>query len=625
MNVWAVAPIDEVLNESDTQLHSRSLNDSPETAHKHTNQALADKKPNLPFQLLLAGGALSTCSSYSKHHCQDNTAFVNAKTGLLYELSPAAFSRLATFIQSAPDGKYSALNNIIATLSKQAQKSPLSRRELFAIFDQLELTDAVDNLHDGAYFALLDHLEYAQFEPEPERKPEPKPEQKTNAKERLKEQANVKATNNSHSQAIYQRFVKEVNTIAAARGQQPQILVATSSSRDAFEVVDFYRSVFNSLGVKTLWLPIDASLAYALSAKAFNHLWADDICEQLDSIRQKHHVFDRERVYPDLVAQQKTMCEQPELLKALIAGSQGLFFNGGDQSKTLASLLNSDQQALPFWREVIEKVGRYEMIVGGTSAGTAVHAGTSFNAKTLPMISNGSSENAIKRGAFAHSSPSQRCSVSPCEQQSAIKPNDLTYMPSGGSGLFGVGTLDTHFSERNREGRLVALVAKTGARLGVGVDETTALLYRVQTKNAQSNEPNTIDLEVIGKHGVFIVDGFEQKQSISYNKGRRSSQYTGVSHYLFSGNALSVDLSSTQWHIPEGALQESSALNIPNLEQGEWRNKTRRACANSLNTYWVLDDVEYALTADNKTQFFTDGESSQCGYIYLPYSVSFQP
>lgn len=56
--------------------------------------------------------------------------------------------------------------------------------------------------------------------------------------------------------------------------------------------------------------------------------------------------------------------------------------------------------------------------------------------------------------------------------------------------------IDQHFSQRDRIGRLLALVASNPGLLGVGVDEDTAALIG----------HNGV-LEVIGRSSVTIVDG----------------------------------------------------------------------------------------------------------------------
>lgn len=551
-----------------------------------------------PYQLLLAGGALSTCSSFSKQNCTQYPFFENAKTQLLYEINASSIDRLDKFAQNLSTNDAILLSEIVLSLQNFIAQSSLekifSRDDLNEWFESIKLNASVNNLTDANYFALLDHLEVAQFDEKGVR---------------LKEQADVYNTSNQDSVTIYQRFVKEVSGIAKKQGQTPQILVITASSRDAFEVADFYQSVFTSLDVKTIWLPIDQAFAYALEKKSEQ----DKMCEQLEMIAGQFNVYDRKRVYPDRFAQQTEMCQSPQRLSALIANSQGVFINGGDQSKTLNSLLDATQQPLPFWQQITQLVDARKMIVGGTSAGTAVHAGISVNNMPIPMISNGSSEQAIKRGAFAAIAPSQRCLTSDCN--GALAADDLTYLPSGGSGLFKIGTLDTHFSERDREGRLIALALQTATRLAVGVDETTALLYK--------QDANEVTMEVIGAGGVFIVDGLDHVVQTTVSSGKRQVQYAGFSHYFFSGNTFSLDLTSNQWNMDQSATPIDERKSLGPLQSGVWRNSIRDYCGSKEMTSWTSNSVQYVLAPQNKTTFFIDDDRSHCGYMYLPFLLSY--
>lgn len=67
---------------------------------------------------------------------------------------------------------------------------------------------------------------------------------------------------------------------------------------------------------------------------------------------------------------------------------------------------------------------------------------------------------------------------------------------SQGLGLLEEVIVDQHFTQRNRFGRLLALIASNPAQLGVGVDEDTAAIIR----------PNGL-MEVKGRGVVTVVDG----------------------------------------------------------------------------------------------------------------------
>ena len=67
---------------------------------------------------------------------------------------------------------------------------------------------------------------------------------------------------------------------------------------------------------------------------------------------------------------------------------------------------------------------------------------------------------------------------------------------SEGLGLLGQAIVDQHFTQRNRFGRLLSLVAGNPAQLGIGVDEDTAAVIRPDGR-----------LEVKGRGVVTVMDG----------------------------------------------------------------------------------------------------------------------
>jgi cyanophycinase len=117
--------------------------------------------------------------------------------------------------------------------------------------------------------------------------------------------------------------------------------------------------------------------------------------------------------------------EAPSLLRR----ADVIFFGGGDQSRLLARL--KDRPAV---LEAVRQAHTRGAVIAGTSAGTAVMT-------RFPMITG-----------------------------------DASWNSSGGLGLFPYGLLDTHFSQRRREGRLTRMARATRTPLAFGIDENTALV-----------------------------------------------------------------------------------------------------------------------------------------------------
>jgi cyanophycinase len=172
-----------------------------------------------------------------------------------------------------------------------------------------------------------------------------------------------------------------------------------------------------------------------------------------------------------------------------VADATGIFMTGGNQLR-LSSVIGGTGLG----RALIER-HRHGAIVAGTSAGAS--------AISSHMVAFGTS------GA----SPKQR----------------MTQM-SAGLGLLPGVVIDQHFEQRNRFGRLMALIAQSPALLGVGVDEDTAALVT----------PTGV-LEVIGKGSVTILDPAKIQTDAYEVKRHRPIMVSGVVlHSLPSGYRFDI-------------------------------------------------------------------------------------
>ena len=345
----------------------------------------------------------------------------------------------------------------------------------------------INRLSDPEYFLLLDALEVAQKNNE--------------TGKRLTETVFLKHSKNIFTQQVYSDYVERAKRLS--NNPQPKILVVTASARDSFEAVDFYLQAFEQAGAKSKWLPIDASLQALLATNSGNRAL---LCKQLPTKRlniQKSAY--RASVYPDLVAQQNHACMEPSVLIEQVKTADGIFINGGDQSLTKQAFIQANGEDSPLMAAIRDKFNAGNFIIGGTSAGTAVMAGGLFNNKQNVMITSGQSDRAIFYGAHANVVPTEGCQkANACDEV----PNDqLTYASNGGLGLFNLGILDTHFSERGRQGRLAVLARQSDNRLAFGVDERTALV--VKKISADSHQ-----LSVVGQSGIYIVEDSLQTAKI---------------------------------------------------------------------------------------------------------------
>jgi cyanophycinase len=173
----------------------------------------------------------------------------------------------------------------------------------------------------------------------------------------------------------------------------------------------------------------------------------------------------------------------PELCEAA-ADATGIFMTGGNQLR-LSSVIGGTALG-----RVIADRHKRGTIVAGTSAGAS--------AISSHMVAFGTS------GA----TPKQR----------------MTQM-SAGLGLLPGVIIDQHFEQRNRLGRLLALVAQSPSLMGMGIDEDTAALV----------SPSGV-MEVIGKGSVMLLDPARIQTDAYEVKRHRPMMISGVVlHSLPSG------------------------------------------------------------------------------------------
>jgi len=144
---------------------------------------------------------------------------------------------------------------------------------------------------------------------------------------------------------------------------------------------------------------------------------------------------------------------------------------------------------------------RLSMVVAGTRLGTAL-----LEAHRRGAIVGGTSAgaSALSSHMVAFGGPGE------------IPKQRLAHM-SAGLGLLPGAVIDQHFSQRNRLGRLLLLVAESPSQLGIGIDEDTAAVIT----------PDGV-LEVLGKGTVTVVDGSKAQSDAFEVRARRPVLVSGV-------------------------------------------------------------------------------------------------
>lgn len=449
------------------------------------------------------GGSYRTCSSLDTDDCLPNQSqFPEARQASLYKMNPDVFPKILDSAYWQTRDRPPAISNIrrlLETAYARAQGCTYQSNNLSKL---LESADAKtwQSLVIPEQDMILSAFEIPQI---------------TDGLRRTEGVA-LDGSSKPYDAQLFRRFVQE----AAKRslGEKPRIAFVTSAAANNFDAVDFYIALLKQAGAEVVWWPIDASMNAAL--------FGEQGCAALPKLRQRiFSQLERERVFPDLAAQQTTACANPNALAELPKNVQGLFLDGGDQWLHWNTFFTPQGQANLWLQNIRSAYQSGNLVVAGTSAGTAIQSGPA-------MITNGTSANALSRGAKIYAGMYEGCETAGrCPD--GFKEDDFTYWPGGGLSLAGPLLMDTHLSERKREMRLLTLLNAVDATTGIGVDETSAVLLRF-------NE-STIAVEALGMSGAWWM--------MKPTAGQKLGDYSLQAHYLAPGNIL---------HWQDGQLRDTA-------------------------------------------------------------------
>ena len=134
---------------------------------------------------------------------------------------------------------------------------------------------------------------------------------------------------------------------------------------------------------------------------------------------------------------------------ARLAKATGVWFGGGDQSRLMAVLSGTRTEAM------LKERFRAGAVMGGTSAGAAV--------MTRVMIVG----EERRRGGARYPSDSSLANIT-IDRDNVVVREGFGFLPNA--------IVDQHFLRRRRHNRLISAVLEQPGLIGVGVDESTALI-----------------------------------------------------------------------------------------------------------------------------------------------------
>ena len=224
---------------------------------------------------------------------------------------------------------------------------------------------------------------------------------------------------------------------------------------------------------------------------------------------------------------------QDPALCAAVDRATAVFMTGGNQTKLATVVVGTALGA------AIRAAHRRGAVVAGTSAGASI-----------------CSEHMVSFGSGG-STPKFRVG-----------------QVSQGLGLLTGVIVDQHFTQRNRFGRLLALVAANPGQLGVGIDEDTAAIVSASGL-----------LEVKGRGVVTIIDGLGVITTAYTATGSQPLMMSGLTLHTLPRGAV-FDLNARSLVSAPGLAAALGAPGISTLDDvpNDTRPRTRRIAAEGAHT-----------------------------------------
>lgn len=168
-------------------------------------------------------------------------------------------------------------------------------------------------------------------------------------------------------------------------------------------------------------------------------------------------------IAPRLAGSDYRAAARDPALVAKVLAARGVYFSGGAQERITQALLDDKGEPTPVLA-AIWQLYRSGGVVAGSSAGAAI--------MSTHMFRDAQDVLEVLKGGLVEGKQLDR---------------GLGFV---GPGIF----VDQHFLKRGRFGRMLPLMQAKGYKLGVGVDENTAVVFQGDT------------LEVVGYKGALIAD-----------------------------------------------------------------------------------------------------------------------
>ena len=357
----------------------------------------------------------------------------------------------------------------------------------------------------------------------------------------------------SRNEAVYRAFIGSLP-------EHGQVVVIPAASGSPAQAAQSAIQALASHG-----LPKDRLEHYPVAVRD------DDSTETVDESRWSDAAWDEDRV-------------------DALGSPAGFWFTGGDQTRITDVLLRRDGAASPLL-ELVRRSLTAGATVGGTSAGAAIMSD--------PMLAGGESFAALTEPASDE-----------YRDQGDQESGRLILSP--GLGFLPGGLVDQHFDRKARLGRLVRAMGETRERLAFGVDEDTALVIDLASKQAR----------VLGSGGVTLLlagpeTRFEEHSVTHLTLGfAASGAHFTLGSCALNGSVGNPTVGNEYFDYPVSA-GGGMAFGNQRLDQVLGYDLLDNRASRSVSRYSLREDgtmLEYRFTQTTESQGFWTDEGGSSRY-----------
>ena len=472
--------------------------------------------------LVLLSDDLIVCSSENKRYCSEdgkNSFSDDVKQKVIFDITDEALVRVSEYPWTEQEELKKQVADILKAVKPKFENAKLTERQFVRALRGVSVNtfegtvsgrDVWQSLYEFEKRNLFDLLEQKQVE---------------GRNNRLKTQVNLAQNTNVEADLAYQKLF-ELSSEIAGNKRKPRIAVITGTNRDPYAKVDYYLNLFEQVGFDATWLPLDAAMQTAITAKDYEKT----ACDSLEDFQVKRLAsFRREVLYPDLFQQQVSECKKSEPLIGTIKRMDAIYIADGSPLLSYHAFYTPTGSQSAALNKILDMYQNNEVLVA--IEGGSVNAVTS-DAKPLSILTGVVNEvNTIEPVSFA--SGNDACSLG-ADCIALESEREFTVVESAILPFLPEGIIDTQVSQGGKQLRGIhAALFSANTRL-FGLDNKTSVVMQ--------NKETHFEIEVIGSGGLWLFDVTKQKNQAGVR------EFT--SHYFTHGDTVSLRNGSVSVEFP---------------------------------------------------------------------------